>query len=209
MNFKIVLIGNQGVGKTCILERFAFGIYNESKMATLGVDMCEKTITLSEGGLRVKLRIWDTAGQEIYRSLSSLYYRDADAVVIVYDVTNKGSYEHLVAYWLKEIKNHAKEGCLVTIVGNKVDMAIGFDFDVPSVSALAQQYNAKMLFSSAKDNINIKEIFLDLAARKFPELSATPKLPCDEGQQTRAEPDLPKVRLRNAQCGKRKRRTCC
>jgi len=117
--FILVLIGDSGVGKSCLLLRFADDKWTDSYISTIGVDFKIRTIELD--GKTIKLQIWDTAGQERFRTISSTYYRGAHGIIVVYDVTNMESFNN-VKRWLTEIDKYARENVNKLLVGNKLDM---------------------------------------------------------------------------------------
>lgn len=117
--FKLLLIGDSGVGKSCLLLRFADDTYNESYISTIGVDFKIRTIELE--GKTVKLQIWDTAGQERFRTITSSYYRGAHGIIVLYDVTDQDTFNN-VKQWLQEIDRYATEGVNKLLVGNKNDL---------------------------------------------------------------------------------------
>lgn len=116
--FILVLIGDSGVGKSCLLLRFADDKWTDSYISTIGVDFKIRTIELDQK--TIKLQIWDTAGQERFRTISSTYYRGAHGIIVVYDVTNHTSFDN-VSRWLTEIDKYAREGVNKILVGNKSD----------------------------------------------------------------------------------------
>jgi Ras-related protein Rab-1A len=116
----LVLIGDTGVGKSCILLRFADDTYTENHISTIGVDFRFRTVKVDKK--TVKLQIWDTAGQERYRTITSAYYRGADGIVIVYDITDENSFNH-IKDWLVEVNRYAAETTSKIMIGNKVDLA--------------------------------------------------------------------------------------
>jgi len=118
--FILVLIGDSGVGKSCLLLRFADDKWTDSYISTIGVDFKIRTIELDSK--TIKLQIWDTAGQERFRTISSTYYRGAHGIIVVYDVTSRASFEN-VQRWLTEIDKYARENVNKLLVGNKADMA--------------------------------------------------------------------------------------
>ena len=105
---KVVLLGESGVGKTCIIARFINNTFEENLISTTGASYAGKTMTFDEyDGKSIKFEIWDTAGQEKYRSLTKIFYKDAGAAILVYDITRKESYEEIQKYWFNQIKDHA------------------------------------------------------------------------------------------------------
>ena len=105
---KVVLLGESGVGKTCIIARFINNTFEENLISTTGASYAGKTMTFDEyNGKSIRFEIWDTAGQEKYRSLTKIFYKDAGAAILVYDITRKESYEEIQKYWYNQIKDHA------------------------------------------------------------------------------------------------------
>ena len=105
---KVVLLGESGVGKTCIIARFINNTFEENLISTTGASYAGKTMTFDEyDGKSIRFEIWDTAGQEKYRSLTKIFYKDAGAAILVYDITRKESYEEIQKYWYNQIKDHA------------------------------------------------------------------------------------------------------
>ena len=105
---KVGLLGESGVGKTCIIARFINNTFEENLISTTGASYAGKTMTFDEyGGKSIKFEIWDTAGQEKYRSLTKIFYKDAGAAILVYDITRKDSYEEIKKYWINQIKDFA------------------------------------------------------------------------------------------------------
>ncbi|ELK10787.1 Ras-related protein Rab-26 [Pteropus alecto] len=116
--FKVMLVGDSGVGKTCLLVRFKDGAFLAGTfISTVGIDFRNKVLDVD--GMKVKLQIWDTAGQERFRSVTHAYYRDAHALLLLYDVTNKASFDNIQA-WLTEIQEYAQHDVVLMLLGNKV-----------------------------------------------------------------------------------------
>ncbi|XP_054390560.1 ras-related protein Rab-26 isoform X4 [Pongo pygmaeus] len=119
--FKVMLVGDSGVGKTCLLVRFKDGAFLAGTfISTVGIDFRNKVLDVD--GVKVKLQMWDTAGQERFRSVTHAYYRDAHALLLLYDVTNKASFDNIQA-WLTEIHEYAQHDVALMLLGNKVDSA--------------------------------------------------------------------------------------
>jgi Ras-related protein Rab-1A len=118
--FKILLIGDSGVGKTCMLLKFTDEVFQASYISTIGVDFKIKTLRLEDGKV-AKLQMWDTAGQERFRTITSSYYRGAHGVIVVYDVGERRSFDNL-AMWMGEVGRYARPGVPMILVGNKTDL---------------------------------------------------------------------------------------
>lgn len=115
-----MLIGDTGVGKSCLLLRFADDSFTENYISTIGVDFRFRTVKVDKK--TVKLQIWDTAGQERFRTITSAYYRGADGIIMVYDVTSEESFNH-INDWFIEVNRYAAENTCKLLVGNKIDLA--------------------------------------------------------------------------------------
>lgn len=159
--FKLLLIGDSSVGKSCLLLRFADDSYVDSYISTIGVDFKIRTVEMD--GKTVKLQIWDTAGQERFRTITSSYYRGAHGIIIVYDVTEMESFNN-VKQWLNEIDRYANESVCKLLVGNKCDLVENKVVDTQMGQALADELGIPFLETSAKDAINVEKAFLTMAA---------------------------------------------
>ena len=160
--FKLVLIGDSGVGKSCLLLRFADDNFTDSYISTIGVDFRFRTVKILDK--TVKLQIWDTAGQERFRTITSAYYRGADGIIMVYDVTKQESFDH-VQDWLNEVNKYASEKTCKLLIGNKNDKT---DKVVPKERAQAYadglgEEGIPMIETSAKTSENVEEAFCELA----------------------------------------------
>ena len=160
--FKLLLIGDSGVGKSCLLLRFADDTYTESYISTIGVDFKSRSIKLD--GKTIKLQIWDTAGQERFRTISSTYYRGAHGIIVVYDVTNRASFDN-VTRWLSEIDKYAREGVNKLLVGNKCDQDESGARQVSKADgmAFAETKSIPFLETSAKMGTFVDTAFLMMA----------------------------------------------
>jgi len=158
--FKLVLIGDSGVGKSCLLLRFADDNFTDSYISTIGVDFRFRTITIEKK--TVKLQIWDTAGQERFRTITSAYYRGADGIIMVYDVTNTESFSD-VAGWLTEVDRYANENTSKLLVGNKADLVEEKIVTEETAQRFADQLGIPFLETSAKTATNVDAAFLTMA----------------------------------------------
>ncbi|KAI3715644.1 hypothetical protein L6452_22630 [Arctium lappa] len=159
--FKLLLIGDSSVGKSCLLLRFADDSYVDSYISTIGVDFKIRTVELD--GKTIKLQIWDTAGQERFRTITSSYYRGAHGIIIVYDVTEMESFNN-VKQWLSEIDRYANESVCKLLVGNKCDLVENKVVDTQTAKAFADELGIPFLETSAKDSVNVEQAFLTMAA---------------------------------------------
>ncbi|POY72746.1 putative Small monomeric GTPase [Rhodotorula taiwanensis] len=168
--FKLLLIGDSGVGKSCLLLRFADDTYTESYISTIGVDFKIRTIELE--GKTVKLQIWDTAGQERFRTITSSYYRGAHGIIVVYDVTDQDTFSN-VKQWLQEIDRYACDGVNKLLVGNKSDLTTKKVVDYAAAKEFADQIGVSLLETSAKNATNVEQAFLTMAKQIKDRTAAT------------------------------------
>ncbi|KAK6171598.1 hypothetical protein SNE40_019749 [Patella caerulea] len=161
LSCKVMLIGDSGVGKTCLLVRFKDGTFlSGSFISTVGIDFRNKVVEVD--GAKVKLQIWDTAGQERFRSITHAYYRDAHALLLLYDVTNKNSFDNIRA-WLAEINEYAQEDVVIMLLGNKCDVAGERQLRREDGERLAKEYGVAFMETSAKTGMNVELAFMAVA----------------------------------------------
>ncbi|KAM8838307.1 ras-related protein Rab-8A-like isoform 2-T2 [Synchiropus picturatus] len=158
--FKLLLIGDSGVGKTCVLFRFSEDAFNSTFISTIGIDFKIRTIELD--GKKIKLQIWDTAGQERFRTITTAYYRGAMGIMLVYDITNEKSFEN-IKNWIRNIEEHASSEVEKMVLGNKCDINDKRQVSKDRGEQLALEYGLKFMETSAKANINVENAFLTLA----------------------------------------------
>merc|ERR1711934_937362 len=170
--FKLLLIGDSGVGKSCLLLRYADDTYTESYISTLGVDF--RMVTLELGGESIKLQIWDTAGQERFRTITSNYYRGANGIVIVFSVTEEESFNS-VARWLAEIERNVGTSVHKILVGNKCDMVSKRKVQRETAVEFAHKFGIPYVETSAKEGHNVQEVFNELSDRIRKEIKANPR----------------------------------
>lgn len=154
--FKVVLIGDSGVGKSNLLSRFTRNEFNLESKSTIGVEFATKSINVD--GKVVKAQIWDTAGQERYRAITSAYYRGAVGALLVYDISKHITFEN-VERWLKELRDHAEPNIVVMLVGNKSDLRHRRTVPTEEAMAFAENNNLAFIETSALDSTGVEEAF--------------------------------------------------
>ena len=179
--FKLLLIGDSGVGKSCLLLRFADHTYTESYISTIGVDFKIRTIELD--GKTIKLQIWDTAGQERFRTITSSYYRGAHGIIVVYDVTDLESFNN-VKQWLNEIDRYACENVNKLLVGNKCDLVSKKAVEYETAKEFADKLEIPFLETSAKAATNVEKAFLTMAAEIKNTIASQPQAMKADGKKT-------------------------
>lgn len=158
--FKLLLIGDSGVGKTCVLFRFSDDTFNTTFISTIGIDFKIKTVELQ--GKKIKLQIWDTAGQERFHTITTSYYRGANGILLVYDITQPKTFDN-ISKWLRNINEHASEDVERMLIGNKCDMEDKRLISEERGKKVAEENGIKFFETSAKENINIEIAFNSLA----------------------------------------------
>jgi len=170
LQIKLMMIGDQAVGKTALLVRYADDDFNETLLPTIGIDFKIKTVELL--GKRVKLQIWDTAGQERFRTITQAYYRGAMGILLIYDVTNTKSWSN-VRNWVRNIEGNAPQTVNKILVGNKCDLANQRQVSTQQGQQLAREYDIQFFETSARTNSNVHEAFLTLATDVVNRLAAS------------------------------------
>ncbi|XP_023813311.1 ras-related protein Rab-26 [Oryzias latipes] len=161
ISFKVMLVGDSGVGKTCLLVRFKDGAFLAgSFISTVGIDFRNKVMNID--GVKVKLQIWDTAGQERFRSVTHAYYRDAHALLLLYDVTNKSSFDNIQS-WLTEIHEYAQQDVVLMLLGNKADSAHDRVVKREDGERLAKEFGVPFMETSARSGLNVELAFTAVA----------------------------------------------
>lgn len=166
--YKLVFLGDQGVGKTCIINRFVYDSFDKNYQATIGIDFLSKTMYLDDR--TVRLQLWDTAGQERFRSLIPSYIRDSSVAVVVYDTTSRASFLNS-SKWIDDIRSERGDDVVIMLVGNKTDLADRRQISIEEGATKAEEEQIFFIETSAKVGLNIKQLFRRLACA----------LPCGEG----------------------------
>ncbi|XP_054163725.1 ras-related protein Rab-5C-like [Oppia nitens] len=159
--FKLVFIGDSGVGKTSLVERTVRNCFNENTDYTIGAAF-HKYILKTDDNISVTFNIWDTAGQERYRSLGPIYYRGANAAILVYDITSNDSFDN-IAFWFRNLKSVLPSDIVTALVGNKSDLEHRRDVDYKEAKRFANKYGLIFMETSAKTALNIDILLKTLA----------------------------------------------
>lgn len=189
--YKVLLLGDSSVGKTCFLKRFVDGTFQEVYMSTIGLDYRLKVMTLP-GDTKVKLQIWDTAGQDRFRAITKNYYKGAHGIILIYDITTQRTFEN-VKNWMSQIKEAASEDVTIFLVGNKVDDAENRKVSEEDGAQTGKDYGLPFYETSAKSNININEVFNALVKEIH----------------TKALNNDNKLEEKTLELGKNKKKKCC
>lgn len=162
--FKLVLLGESSVGKSSLVLRFVKGQFHEFQESTIGAAFLTQTVQIDE--TTVKFEIWDTAGQERYHSLAPMYYRGAQAAIVVYDISNKETF-HKAQTWIKELQRQANPNIVIALAGNKLDLANKRAVSFEEAKAYADESSLLFMETSAKTAANVMDIFTSIA-KKLP-----------------------------------------
>ncbi|XP_074870530.1 ras-related protein Rab-37 isoform X2 [Carettochelys insculpta] len=190
---KTILVGDSGVGKTSLLVQFDQGKFIPGSFsATVGIGFTNKVVVVD--GVKVKLQIWDTAGQERFRSVTHAYYRDAQALLLFYDITNKMSFDNIRA-WLAEIHEYAQKDVVIMLLGNKADVSSERVIRTEDGESLAREYGVPFMETSAKTGMNVELAFLAIAK----ELK----------QRAEQQPDKPRFQIQDYIESQKKKASCC
>lgn len=192
-HFKLVLLGDTAVGKSCIVVRFVRDEFFDFQEPTIGAAFQTQSVQLDNHV--VKFEIWDTAGQERYHSLAPMYYREAMAAVVVYDITNRDSFES-AKRWIKELQQRGSPGAIIALTGNKADLETHRRVPAAEAGAYAQANGAFHFETSAKNAVGIKQLFREIAER----------LPKEKPQASAKNTSFPIIPPKQR---KRESDTCC
>ena len=203
--WKVVLLGDSGVGKTCIISRYISGAFDQNSPSTNGASYASKIITFENLNKTISLDIWDTAGQEKYKSLTKFFYKDAAAAILVYDITQKDSFENMKNYWYEQLQEFGSKNIILGVAGNKCDMYDKEEVNENEAKQFAEKIGAFFGITSAKNNTGINDLFMN-AANKFvdPNYKTNSEESKDKGEYKEGT-----VKLDNKNLNKERRRWCC
>ena len=202
-SFKVVLVGESGGGKTSMITQFIDQIFQEDQQSTTGGTFSTKDV-ICDGSKILRFEIWDTAGQEKYRSLTTMFYKDANAAVMVYDVTRAESFEELKNYWAKQIKENSPINIILVIAANKSDLIEQEQVDEGEARNFAKELNAIFISTSAKSSEGINSLFEEIAKKYTGSTDIKIKEPGDD--EPHAEEQKDTLKIENGEKGKKQRK---
>ena len=157
--YKVVLVGESGVGKTSIINRFSKDMFEPHCSTSIGSSFSSKLIFIKEKQSFVKFEVWDTAGQEKYRSLAKVFFKNAKIILLVYDITNKKSFEEIKSYWYEQVTDHCEPNIVLGVAANKSDLIQNKEVTENEGNEFAKSINAFFANTSARNNKGIDELF--------------------------------------------------
>ena len=161
--YKILLLGDSSVGKTCFLMRYTDNTFQDIHMSTIGLDYKLKNVQLEDGKM-VKIQVWDTAGQDRFRSITKNYYKGAHGIILIYDVTENKSFEN-VKNWMNQIKEEVSEKVTIILVGNKIDDEEHRKITTEQGESMAKEFDIMFFECSAKTGENIEQTFKEVTMK--------------------------------------------
>jgi len=156
---KVVLLGESGVGKTCIIKQFTENKFDMNELASLSAQFVSKTLNFEDDKKKIKFDIWDTVGQERFRSIAKIFYKDAKVIIFVYDITSKKTFDALINYWYEELRNNCSEKPVYAVVGNKNDLYMNQQVTVSDGKNFAKSIGGIFQLTSAKTSEGINNLF--------------------------------------------------
>ena len=175
--YKILFLGDTSVGKTSLLIRYTDNKFEEDSLPTVGVDVRNKYLSLEKK--KIRLDIWDSAGQERFKNIAKNYFHGANGIIFVYDITNKNTFETLKV-WLREVQNDVSEETEMIIVGNKIDLNEKREVNYELMENLGKKNNIEVFETSAKTGEGVEEIFIFLTKKLFQNKNIGVVLPGDD-----------------------------
>ena len=202
--FKVVLVGDSGVGKSCLLSRFAWDQFSLDSKSTIGVEFATKSVMIE--GQTVKAQLWDTAGQERYRAITTAYYREAVGAVIVYDITKEDTFKS-VEKWVQDVRNNTSREVCIMLVGNKCDLRKERAVTTEMGKLFARNNELSFLEASALDSTNVESAFTSILSEIFHSVS---QKGIKEGVGVFAKPGVGKtIVLEESKDDRQQRMKCC
>jgi small GTP-binding protein len=202
-NVKVVLLGDSGVGKTCLITRYISETFEQNTASTNGASYASKKVNYDKLKKTITLDIWDTAGQEKYKALTKFFYKDAAIAILVYDITQKNSFESIKSYWYEQVKENGEKTVVLGIVGNKSDLYEQEEVPENDAREFAQSIGAIFALTSAKMNTGVDALFED-AGNKYLDPSFQQKVM--QEQEANKEEKGQKITLNQEEVKKEKKK---
>ena len=202
---KVVLLGDSGVGKTCIISRYISGAFDQNSPTTNGASYASKILEFPKLNKKISVDIWDTAGQEKYKSLTKFFYKDAAVAILVYDITSKETFENMKKFWYEQLQEFGSKKIILGIAGNKCDMYEREEVSENDAKEFAESKGAFFEITSAKNNTGINELFMN-AANRFvdPNYKGNPDEEKEQSEQGEGT-----IKLEENDNKKEKKKGCC
>jgi small GTP-binding protein len=211
--YKVVLLGEAGVGKTSIIAQFMDQTFQSDLQSSTGGTYSSKSFTYGDNKV-ITLEIWDTAGQERYRSLTTMFYKDANAACLIYDITRKITFEEIQTYWVEQIRENAPQDIMLILVGNKSDLTDKEEVDEGIARDYAREIGAIYCTTSAKDYIQTCDLFKQIVMKHTGAKNVEIKKDEDESIHTYSEDESVRngpMKLSKSKTGDKKgsKKKCC
>ena len=203
---KVVIVGESGVGKTCIIERFCENKFTQATVSTIGAANASAKVTV--GDTTLDLDIWDTAGQELYRSLNKIFYKNAKIAILVYDITKKTSFEEMKNYWFEQIKKVNGDDAVIGIAGNKCDLYDKEEVSEDEAKEFANQNDCVFQLTSAFSGSGVKELF-QLLGEKLIQKNGGPIPVEDEDNNSKKQKEKGNIKLKEQEQKPEEHSKCC
>ena len=168
---RIMIVGDSNVGKTSLISKYSNGVFNKNESTTIGIDYKNKKV--HKHGINIKLQLWDTAGEKRYHSLTNASLRDADGIILAYDITNLPSFTSIKDNWISVINNRCRKDTVVVLAGDKKDLENSREVSSEDAYELAKFYNYEFYETSAKNDLNVENIFDYIVDKLLEKLSQT------------------------------------
>ena len=209
-SFKVVLVGESGVGKTSIITQFIDQTFQEDQQSTTGGTFSTKSV-VCDNGKTLKFEIWDTAGQERYRALTKMFYKDANAAVLVYDITRKDSFEEIQNYWSNQIKESSPPGIILAVAANKSDLIDHEAVDEEQARKFAEDLGAIFVSTTATQIDPVNDLFIQIAKKYTGSNEIKIKEDDDAQEQPNTDDKKGTVKLTSEKTNDKnnRRRGCC
>ena len=206
---KVVLLGDSGVGKTCIISRYISGTFEANSASTNGASYASKIVKYDNLGKTLPLDIWDTAGQEKYKALTKFFYKDAAVAILVYDITRKESFDSLKNYWLSQLQQNGGKNIVLGVAGNKCDLYEQEAVPENEAREFAESIGAIFSLTSAQNNTGINELFFCVGNKYLDPSFQQEKSKTEEEREGNAKSGTIKLNAKDEKTDVKGKKKCC